>query len=110
MKVEMKKYADPVFAFIEEKCIVDLNVFIPKDDLYNAYREYCGEKDLTVVVNSIFAKELKRHAKVKTTQPRIGGKRIRVWQGITLRSQDGTGGTSGTGFSYSLGTIESYDK
>jgi len=86
-KIEMRSYINPVYAFIKERCIEGVNEFISKEEIYNAYKDFCEEKDSVPVKHDTFAANLKQHTKVKADRKRIDRKRVRVWQGISLQSQ-----------------------
>ena len=86
-KDKMRMYADPIYAFIKEKCVEGVNESVSKEGLYNVYKDFCEEKDFIPVKPNTFAASLKQHAKVKADRKRINGKRVRVWQGISLQSQ-----------------------
>jgi len=94
------KMSDPIKAFVLERIAPrDLSVeemeeseyvlrftnsgFILKEDLYQAYLQYCSDKRLPAAANNVFARDLLRAAQgIKGGLFTVFGKRQRVWEGI----------------------------
>ncbi len=56
-----------------------------KADLYGAYVEHVRGRGLIAVLDSVFAKHLKRVVPaVRPGRPRRGGRRVEVWHGVRL--------------------------
>ena len=96
-KEVMKLFANPVYAFLRGSCAEDIGAWIPKNELYEAYKEYCGEKGLIVKSNNVFAIEIRKYMRVETARLRVGEERINVWKGIGFLSGSGQGGQGGQG-------------
>ena len=77
--------SDPVGAFVEDRVLVDPEGEETKDDLYEAYANHVRGRGLIVVLNSVFAKDLKRVVpSVRDARRKRGGVRVPVWSGVRL--------------------------
>jgi len=85
LKEAWMKRANSVYAFVRDRVEQNPVAWIPKEDLYNAYVEYCDENDLPALANNKFAQELKKFVRVKATKRKVGGARVHVWEGIQLK-------------------------
>jgi phage/plasmid-associated DNA primase len=76
--------SDPVYAFVSAKCELDVATWVAKDDLYDAYADYCKEMKMPIMKPNAFARSLTNQISfhLRTEKPSIGGKRIYVWAGI----------------------------
>lgn len=88
-KTEYMRVSDPYNAWLIDCC-----VFLPvgrltRQEAYNNYRDYADELGATPDSPRVFYSKMRQTPKVKDTQVRIGkdGKRERVFQGITLKSE-----------------------
>ncbi|MCW4046817.1 MAG: phage/plasmid primase, P4 family [Candidatus Bathyarchaeota archaeon] len=138
---QYKKWSNPAQYFLEKHCEYAPNYKISKKLLYEAFKIVCEEEALQIISEEEFARETRKKPRVSDEQSRIGGKRERVWVGLRLRQnpkkttkkgkkqekeeneentlkkyfsgmKSGTGGTRGTGISYSskVSTCEKKDK
>jgi len=82
---EWMKRANTVYAFVSDMIEQDPSAWVSKEELYNAYRDYCEENDVSPLANNKFAQELKKFIKVRSAQKKVGGTRVRVWEGIRLK-------------------------
>jgi putative DNA primase/helicase len=78
--------SDSLHAFVEEKIEADTERWIPKEDFYNAYAEFCRDYKLMVKAKNVVGQDLQRHLRVETHKLKIGGKRVNVWQGIQFKN------------------------
>ncbi len=98
------RLSDPVAAFVEDRVLVDPEGEILKDDLYEAYVDHVRGRGLLAVLNSVFAKDLKRVVpSVRDGRPRREGVRVMVWHGVRLLPEEeeeegGQGGQGGQGY------------
>jgi len=78
--------SDPVFAFVEDCCELDFNAVTSKDDLFEAYKDYCQKSKTPLINRDSFAKALKNspHFKVTLTRPTVDGERVHSWKGIKV--------------------------
>ena len=84
-KEQMMMRANPVNAFVMSECDLDVSAKTTTADLYEAYKEFCGERGMGIESMDRFGKDLSR-------MPRVGGglvrrsdgKRVRGWYGIRL--------------------------
>jgi len=78
--------SDPVFAFVEGCCELDFNAVTSKDDLFEAYKDYCQKSKTPLINRDSFAKALKNspHFKVTLTRPTVDGERVHSWKGIKV--------------------------
>jgi putative DNA primase/helicase len=76
--------SDPIGAFVMDCVVQSPEDFVLKDELYNAYANYCRAKKLIIVDKAVFSKNLRRYVVVEDSRPEIDGKRPRAWKGIKL--------------------------
>jgi putative DNA primase/helicase len=84
------KAADPIFAFLKEKCEVANDQWISKDDLYETFKEYCKTNKIPLKKPNSFARALQNQTFINISSDRVldGGKRVRVWKGIKWKEAD----------------------
>jgi len=89
IKEEWLKKSNPVYAFVQECIEVKPGAYETKDDVYQAFVEFCNENDLESLPKNKFAQELQRLIpELKQAQKRIGKERVRVWENIRLKRTD----------------------
>jgi len=81
-----RKSANVTFAFIENMCEPDADAWISKDDLYDAFANYCNKQNLSPLGKESFGRTLKdvNNAHVKSRQRRVDGVKAWGWEGIRL--------------------------
>jgi len=84
IRKEYLRAASPVAAFVMECLIEDPDSYVPKEELYNAYCEYCRINKLPIRSSNLFHKELRKYIRVYEERKTIGGQRQRVYLGIKL--------------------------
>lgn len=84
VRKQYERLSQPIKAFVDDYLIQDDDNFIPKDEVYNAYREYCEENELPVKDKAVFSRRLGKHIKVSSNQHRIDGERKRCYEKIDL--------------------------
>jgi len=74
---------DPILAFLLERCVFDLEVWLPRADLYRAYRDWCGQERRVVEGATSFVRGVRRVGPdlplVPTERIRNG---VRGWAGL----------------------------
>lgn len=89
IKEEWLKKSNPVYAFVQECIEVKPGAYETKDDVYQAFVEFCNENDLEALPKNKFAQELQRLIPVlKQSRKRIGRERVMVWENIRLKKQE----------------------
>ena len=92
------RLSDPVAAFVEDRVLVDPEAEETKDDLYEAYVNHVRGRGLLAVLNSVFAKDLKRVVpSVREGRPTRGGLRVQMWHGVRLLPEEEEGGQGSAG-------------
>lgn len=78
--------ADPVYAFLTDRCEGNSSGCVPKDELYNAFLEYAEANSIPILKPNAFARALTNQAaiRVRSTRPIIEGKRVTSWEGLIL--------------------------
>jgi len=89
-----QKHSRPVQYFISKYCEIGVNKWIPKSELYFAYKQAAENEGFEVVSEETFGKEVRKIYTVKVGFKRIGGKNERVWLGISLRDTGDASNTS----------------
>ncbi len=78
--------ADPIFAFVTERCELDEGGWMPKDDLYSVYKAFSQEQKIPALGKESFGRALKNSTAadtVKSDRRRLGGVMMYGWKGIT---------------------------
>ena len=90
--------SDPVAAFVEDAVLVDPEGEETKDDLYEAYVHHVRGRGLIAVLNSVFAKDLKRVvSSVREGRPTRNRVRTQVWHGVRLLPREEESGQGSPG-------------
>jgi len=74
--------SSPIAAFVMDCLEIDVDAFIEKKDLFNAFAEYCRKRNIPSVTQDTFFKNLPRHVSVTDYRPKIKSSRVRVLKGI----------------------------
>ena len=87
-KLEYKKASDSIGAFLldAEQCMYGSILWILRDDLYDAYKNYAEEQGITIENTGKFVARVKLLPNVVARKKRIKGKNERIWKGISLVS------------------------
>lgn len=92
--------SDPLSVFLKQEIEKDLKSEVSKDDLYDAYQEFCEEHDAKPESRTTFFDRIKTYFRgVKQVRPRKGDDRVYMLQGIKLKrdSNENPDGPSGPG-------------
>jgi putative DNA primase/helicase len=86
LKSLLMKNASPVAAFVMDDCALDPLAETTKDDLYEAYHEWCQREGRTVLGKEMFGRALlsTQHDKVTGSRSRLFGHRVQVYRGIRV--------------------------
>lgn len=76
--------SDPIRAFTEE-CLTETPNFVTaKDDVYNAYVQYCNSHNLPATTKNSFSMNLPKYIRTTPTQTTRLGKQQKAWKSIKL--------------------------
>lgn len=75
-----RRLSDPVFAFLEDRCMPDPNASVSKAALYEAYKRYARKKGLVVVSQKKFGQLVEGNTLIPVDG--AWGPNGRVWRGI----------------------------
>jgi len=78
-----------VLSFVDEKCHLDNLHMIPKDNLYEVYRDWCKASGMMALSKKKFGIQLVKHFALEKDSRSVHGDRI--WQGIQLTEEVGHG-------------------
>ncbi|WP_243449663.1 DNA primase family protein [Clostridium perfringens] len=84
VKKEYKRENNNVISFVEECCELDGLFSCSRIEIYEAYKEFCGESGLKALSQIKFNKELEGNFNV--TRARSG--KLRLWNGIRIKLDD----------------------
>lgn len=84
VKEQYIRMSDSVGAFNMDQLIADPDGFVPKEELYNAYAEYCRRRNILVVDKAAFTKRLAKYVEVISYRPEIKGARVQCLKGVRL--------------------------
>ncbi len=80
-----KRTADPVYAFLEDCCESSSEDFISKDELYEAFKQYCADRKMAIIKPNAFGKKLTDQVEFSLYSTRItleDKSRHTVWMGL----------------------------
>lgn len=80
--------SNSVLAFINDRCIIADNCEVTSNELYDAYKEYCGDDNLKAVSKNKFREELESNFKGKVIKSLVTYRRLSGFKGIGLGSND----------------------
>jgi putative DNA primase/helicase len=82
---EYRRQNSPIFAFVQDCLAIGETYTAGKEDLYKAYKAYCGENGYGASHRENFLADLRRTVKaVKNTRPRVNGERVQSLAGVGL--------------------------
>lgn len=86
---EIREYyirlSSPVGSFVLDELMIDSVAYVVKDDMYQAFVEYCVEHKLASVDKSVFGKLLPEYAPATRSEKKmVGGNRKHCWTGYKL--------------------------
>ncbi|MCX0379267.1 phage/plasmid primase, P4 family [Clostridium perfringens] len=84
VKKEYKRENNNVISFVEECCEIDSLFSCSRIEIYESYKEFCGESGLKALSQIKFNKELEGNFNV--TRARSG--KLRLWNGIRIKLDD----------------------
>jgi P4 family phage/plasmid primase-like protien len=89
LKSEWVKRSDTLAWFVAERVEADLDGWIPKEDFYEAYAEFCSANKGASKSPEDVGKELPMHIPtVRTAKHRIDGRETRGWRGLRLLTSE----------------------
>lgn len=85
-----QRASDPLYAFIEDICETSSLAWISKDELYDAFIDYCDEQNIPRIGKESFGRALKNAKNVHATFQRRGprGTQMTGWAGIQLKEKE----------------------
>jgi len=82
-------------SFLDARCVFGQDLSVRKEDLYNAYREYASEEDLTVLERAHFFRALYQVENLRHYHKRVPGGAERHLRGIALNPEARTASACG---------------
>ena len=74
--------SSPIGAFVMDCLAVDSDAFIPKQELFNVFAEYCRVRKIPCVTKDTFFKNLPQHVAVIDHRPKLEGGRVVTFKGV----------------------------
>jgi putative DNA primase/helicase len=74
--------SSPIGAFVMDCLAVDSDAFIPKQELFNVFAEYCRVRKIPCVTKDTFFKNLPQHVAVIDHRPKLEGVRVVTFKGV----------------------------
>lgn len=103
---EYKRWSDPVGFFLSRRCEFGPNLWIEKNLLYDAYKEFAESEGLQTVSEEVFGREVRKVNRVRAGNKRIAGRMAKIWIGIDVKAGDeGEYGLGDTGDSGDAGIL-----
>ena len=82
------RVSDPFNAWLGDCCLFLSEAYLTRQEAYNNYRDYSDELGAEPDNTKSFYQKMRQTPKIKDTQIRIDGKRERVFQGITFKTDN----------------------
>ena len=80
------QHSHPLLAFINNRAEIKPEYEVSKTEIYEEYKNYCADLDVSPIVNNVFSRELKKYVrKIDEVSKHIDGKHIKFWKGIRLK-------------------------
>lgn len=76
---------DSVRSFVEDCLVMNLSSYIPKTKVFDAYRDYCIDNNVSPLEMNIFGRKLKHYIGYREAQKTIDGIRTYCYAGIELK-------------------------
>ncbi|KXB01877.1 hypothetical protein AKJ43_02950 [candidate division MSBL1 archaeon SCGC-AAA261D19] len=73
-------------AFVNEELETEPTHFGTKDEIYRAYVKFCHERNTPPLDKNVFSRKLQKHVSVEKYHPKIDGKQVKCWKGVSLKS------------------------
>jgi len=74
--------SSPIGAFAMDCLATDSDAFIPKQELFNVFAEYCRVRKIPCVTKDTFFKNLPQHVAVIDHRPKLEGVRVVTFKGV----------------------------
>ena len=87
-KAEFMKASDPFNAWMLECCVLIPNAYLTREEAFTNCQDYCDEIGADRIPKRNFYEKLRNTSKVRDTSKKITGKTVRVFEGITLKTDD----------------------
>jgi putative DNA primase/helicase len=83
------RLSSPIQAFVEDMVEVDSGSYVPKEEFYGAYVQYCKDNNLPALDKAVFARRvIIVIPTIRASQHNIGGKNgVRCFDGVKLTSK-----------------------
>ncbi len=84
------KAADPVYAFVEDRCKTNPLGWVSKDELYDAFINYSDTHNIPRIGIETFGRAIKNttNAHVRAERKTVGNIRVRGWGNIELKEEE----------------------
>ena len=84
-----ERASNPVYGFFYDCCEVDVEKYVVKMELYDAFCEYCKEMRIIAFSEKKFIQEIKLLVRLDESRISVGKQRLRVWKGICIKDVHG---------------------
>ena len=79
-----RSQGDTIDQFVAAKLETDSNAETPKEDVYDAYRDFCDDLNRRPEAKQTLTKRLEREHNVGQSRPQKNGKRVRCYSGVAI--------------------------
>jgi len=80
-----ERASNPVYGFFYDCCEVNVEKYVAKMELYDAFCEYCKEMRIIAFSEKKFIQEIKLLVRLDESRISVGKQRLRVWKGIAIK-------------------------
>ncbi len=96
---DLEDLSSPIRAFVRERCEIGPGLCVDVETLFAAWQDYCGNtgRERTGTIQS-FGRDLRAACPgLRIVQPRVDGRRARMYEGVALRPEADTGALARVG-------------
>jgi putative DNA primase/helicase len=84
----LEDLASPVSAFLRDRCTIDAQATIDKDDLWGAWKEWSEDAGVRKGTKDVLIRDLRAaYPQIQSSRPTIDGKRVYVLTGLRLGAE-----------------------
>ena len=84
IKDEFQRDTNPALRFFDEYVETDPNEYVPLEELYEAYRKWCGKKNYKPMTDAILGREVKKRFGISRDRKTIQKERVYIYPGLKL--------------------------
>ena len=105
IKTEFMRVSDPFNAWILENCQKIAHTYLTREEALTDCENYCQEIGADILNRKAFYEKMRNEPQVRDVKKKIAGKSVRVFEGITLTTDESIAQTSLDGAVGAIGAV-----